>query len=564
MRLFSREEWLGEANRLGPEPLDPGLTTDALFGALRRSRSPIRSWLLDQTHIAGIGNIYASEALFRAGIHPKRPARSLGRGESGDLLTSVRNVLNEAIRARGTTLRDYRTASGDRGGFGPSLQAYGREGDPCSRCNTPIDRIVFGNRSAFFCPEVPRESMRVLFPPPDYHLFGPSSSPKAGGSQETFDGALVVQEHTLANGLRLFILPRPGIPIASFVVQYRIGSVNEGPGNTGIAHFLEHLLFKGTTSVGNPGLRNARSVSPGADGPSLRFHSGIGGAANPDTTSHNEPGRPNSRTWKRRLRQFVTSNEFDRSFPRTVPGTSNATTTSESTTYFVELPSNRAELWFVLEADRMQNPVFREFFTERDVVAEERRLRLENNPGGLLYQAHSGRGLPTPPLRHAPSSGTWRTSNRFTRAKVDSYFRSFYGPNNAVVAIAGDVDPDQILHGPESISNPFPRGTSHHRWTPWNRSNGRSGAWRWSIDAEPCPEDRMEGSTRSRSDDAPALYMLTSILTGGRSSRLYRRLVLEDRLASGVFSSIEPGQLYPGLFTIQASPNHPHTTEEVE
>jgi formamidopyrimidine-DNA glycosylase len=153
LRVFSKEEWRSESRRLGPEPLDPALTAQQLHEILSRSRSPIRSWLLDQTHLAGIGNIYASEALFRAGIHPTRPARSLGPGEAELLLAALQGVLSEAIAARGTTLRDYRTASGDFGGFGPALEAYGRDGEPCPRCNAPIERIVFGNRSAFFCPQ---------------------------------------------------------------------------------------------------------------------------------------------------------------------------------------------------------------------------------------------------------------------------------------------------------------------------------------------------------------------------------------------------------------------------
>jgi formamidopyrimidine-DNA glycosylase len=152
LRLFKPDDWERESARLGPEPLDPALTAGELHARLSRSRSPIRSWLLDQTKIAGVGNIYASEALFRAGIHPRRSAQGLNRQESGHLLTAMRDVLEEAIRARGTTLRDYRTASGDRGDFAPSLQAYGRDGGPCRRCNTPIQRIVFGNRSAFLCP----------------------------------------------------------------------------------------------------------------------------------------------------------------------------------------------------------------------------------------------------------------------------------------------------------------------------------------------------------------------------------------------------------------------------
>lgn len=158
LRRFTPGEWDSESARLGPEPLSRDWSPEELHGALARSRSPMRSWLLDQTRIAGIGNIYACEALFRAGIHPQTPALSVSRAKAGKLHRSIRDVLEEAIRARGTTLRDYRTAAGDYGGFGPSLQAYGREGSPCPRCNTLIQRVVFGNRSAFFCPECqPRE-----------------------------------------------------------------------------------------------------------------------------------------------------------------------------------------------------------------------------------------------------------------------------------------------------------------------------------------------------------------------------------------------------------------------
>lgn len=155
---YRREEWAEESSRLGPEPLSPDLTSDRFHERLQASRSPIRSWLLDQKRIAGIGNIYAAEALFRAGIHPARPAGSLSVVEARALLGGIRSVLQEAVRARGTTLRDYRTASGEEGGFGPTLQVYGREGEACPRCKLPLERIVFGNRSAFFCPRCQPDS----------------------------------------------------------------------------------------------------------------------------------------------------------------------------------------------------------------------------------------------------------------------------------------------------------------------------------------------------------------------------------------------------------------------
>lgn len=158
--LLSSGEWQQESRRLGIEPLEPGLSPNRLHRLLSASRAPIRSWLLDQTKLAGIGNIYAAEALFRARIHPAREARSLSRGEAAALLTAIRSVLRGAIRSRGTTLRDYRTTTGGEGGFKPSLKVYGREGEPCPRCKARIRRLVLANRSAFFCPSCQREAPR--------------------------------------------------------------------------------------------------------------------------------------------------------------------------------------------------------------------------------------------------------------------------------------------------------------------------------------------------------------------------------------------------------------------
>ncbi|MGD2045782.1 MAG: bifunctional DNA-formamidopyrimidine glycosylase/DNA-(apurinic or apyrimidinic site) lyase [Gemmatimonadota bacterium] len=144
--------WLERSERMGPEPLAASFTGEMLWERLRRSRSPVRSWLLDQKRIAGIGNIYANEALHLAGVHPQRPARSVTRAEAGALHRGVRRVLREAINAGGTTLRDYRNASGGEGLYGRRLLVYGRDGQPCSRCHSEIRRVVFGGRSAFYCP----------------------------------------------------------------------------------------------------------------------------------------------------------------------------------------------------------------------------------------------------------------------------------------------------------------------------------------------------------------------------------------------------------------------------
>jgi len=152
LELLSPDGWREREARMGPEPLSDGFTTDVLAERLDRSRAPVRSWLLDQRRIAGIGNIYAAEALWRARVDPTRPARSLERDEARRLHRSLREVLRRAVEAGGTTLRDYRDAEGREGAFGRQLSVYGREGEPCSRCGTTIERVVFSSRSAFFCP----------------------------------------------------------------------------------------------------------------------------------------------------------------------------------------------------------------------------------------------------------------------------------------------------------------------------------------------------------------------------------------------------------------------------
>lgn len=160
LEVLNPGEWRARHRALGPEPLSPGFTAERLTAGLARRRSPIRSWLLDQRRIAGVGNIYANEALWTARVHPLRQAGSLTGPEVARLRRGIRSILRRAIEARGTTLRDYRDADGTRGSFAALLRVYGREGEPCRRCGSSIERIVLSNRSAFLCPRcqpAPRE-----------------------------------------------------------------------------------------------------------------------------------------------------------------------------------------------------------------------------------------------------------------------------------------------------------------------------------------------------------------------------------------------------------------------
>lgn len=140
------------SSALGKEPLDPEFTPEQLSGVLRVSSQPVKKVLMDQRRIAGIGNIYANEALWRAGIDPSRPARSIGLESAALLHREIVAVLRESIEARGTSFRDYRDARGERGSFAAKLQAYGREGEKCFRCGSRlIGTHAIDSRATVFC-----------------------------------------------------------------------------------------------------------------------------------------------------------------------------------------------------------------------------------------------------------------------------------------------------------------------------------------------------------------------------------------------------------------------------
>ena len=264
---FSRARWRDWSRRLGPEPLSRSFTARVLGRTLARSRSPIRSLLLDQRKIAGVGNIYAVEALWFARIHPATPANAIREPAPARLHRSLRRVLRRAIRAGGTTLRNYRTVEGDVGGFSRALHAYGREGralyalphaDRAGRVRRPFRLPVPALPGAAFpMMRAPTALWLIALPllvPPASALLAPPRA-AAQDAPATVAGmapgeALPVTRHTLANGMTFLILPRRQSPTVSLVVHYPVGSVNEHLGNTGIAHVVEHMLFKGSEEIG--------------------------------------------------------------------------------------------------------------------------------------------------------------------------------------------------------------------------------------------------------------------------------------------------------------------------
>jgi formamidopyrimidine-DNA glycosylase len=166
VRRFGTWELLDEGHlrpyldaRLGPEPLAGSFTASRLAALAARRTTPVKAFLLDQRRIAGVGNIYADEALWRAQIHPLRPAGELSGDELGRLHRALRAVLRKGIERQGSTLRDYVTPDGDGGAMQHEFHVYGRFGEPCDRCGRPIERIVVGGRGTWFCPHCQRRQI---------------------------------------------------------------------------------------------------------------------------------------------------------------------------------------------------------------------------------------------------------------------------------------------------------------------------------------------------------------------------------------------------------------------
>ena len=385
------------------------------------------------------------------------------------------------------------------------------------------------------------------------------------------DGSLLpVVEHTLANGMRFLILRRATSPTVSFVVHVPVGSTHEALGNTGAAHLLEHLLFKGSSTIGTSDADAERRLFQQMDAvhDSLRHLRGTPppprGDADALAAREAEEARlvERIRALEDSARTYVVPNEFDDILSRNGARGLNASTSWESTEYYVELPANRARLWFVLESDRMRDPVFREFYREREVVEEERRARMESDPGGRLWEEHTAAAFRVHPYGVAPI-GHMEDIRNLTRAQMEEFHRLHYGPENTVVAIVGAIEPDSAIAWADAHFADLER-----RGPPpplLAVEPAQRGERRLDVLADAEPQIRVGWKVGDgRDPDLPALAMLANVLVGGRDARLHRRLVRDDRLATFVSAGVTPSGRDPGLFTIHAAPRAPHTAAEVE
>jgi predicted Zn-dependent peptidase len=261
--------------------------------------------------------------------------------------------------------------------------------------------------------------------------------------------------------------------------------------------------------------------------------------------------------------QYVVGNEMALMYQRHGGVGLNASTGKDLTRYMISLPSNRLPLWAAIESDRMANPVLREFYKERGVVMEERRLRNDDSPNGLLFETFTsaafrahGYGIPT--------IGWGSDILSLTPAATEAFFKTYYGPNRATIALVGDINPKEVIALIERTFGKIPAAPpapSLVTVEPEQRGERRVEV---EFDAEPALVIGYHKPTLGHPDD-DVFDVIDAVLSDGLTSRLHQKLVREKRLAVSVGSDAShPGVRAPNLFVLTATPLAPHTTAEVE
>ena len=366
----------------------------------------------------------------------------------------------------------------------------------------------------------------------------------------------------LPNGLTVLMMERKFSPTVSLYIRYRVGAVDEIPGQSGAAHFLEHIMFKGTTTIGAKNYPAEKKLLRSMEkiGRELDRESRKQGSADVRKIRHLEARL--KKLQNEHLRYYI-PNEIDRLYTENGASGMNAATGQDMTTYYINLPANKIELWARIESDRLLHPVFRQFYTERNVILEERRQRMEASPDGKLYEAFMGRAYTTHPYG-IPIIGLPRDLNFMSPAAIRDIHQKYLSPRRIVIAVVGDIDPSKTM---DLIRRYFGRIPE-------------AGAPSARIPAE--PEQTAERKAEVLFDASPSIIIgyhkpapparedyvfdvLETILSKGRTSRLYDRLVITRQIAQSVsVSNGVPAARYPNLFTIFAQPRHPHTNEELQ
>jgi predicted Zn-dependent peptidase len=365
----------------------------------------------------------------------------------------------------------------------------------------------------------------------------------------------------LSNGLTLLVCERPEAPVFSFFTLVDAGSAQDPMGKTGLAHMFEHMAFKGTDKIGTT---NYAAEKPALEKVEVAYAAYI--AERDKSVGRDEAKlKQLEKAWKDAIAEgdkYVVPNQFGKIIEQSGGQDLNAFTDYDETGYHYSLPANRLELWAYLESERFLHPVMREFYKERNVVIEERRLRTDSNPIGRLLEQFDAAAFEAHPY-HRPTVGWMSDLNSFSATDAKKFFDEYYVPANMVVAVAGDVKASQMMPILERYFSRLPASSKPDETTTMEPPQNSERKVVLKEKSQPLYVEGYHRPDYMTKDDA-VYDAITDLMSEGRTSRLYRALVRDKKIASfsAGFSGL-PGTKYPHLFAFYAFPLPGHTTQEV-
>lgn len=361
-----------------------------------------------------------------------------------------------------------------------------------------------------------------------------------------------VRTYTLSNGIKVIFYRRGDAPVFAGAVVVRVGGSDEVMGQTGISHLFEHMAFKGTRTVGTKDYGAERRLLQRLEELAAASHAG---------QKFNAEQQKEWDAIHEKLRELWVSDDFTVRYEKIGAVGQNATTDKEFTKYFVNLPRSAFEFWCKMEADRLMSPVMRQFYQERDVVLEERRMRSEDDPGGKLYELLLGVAYQRHPYR-APVIGYERDIRSLTASQLEVFRRHYYVPRNIVVSLVGRVDPERDIQVVEEYFGSLPSAPEIERDIP--EEGAQEGERRVQLSMAASPEVIIAYRKPNYPDpNDPPISVMAEILAGGRTSPLYTELVKRRQLAASIGQDEGPGVVYPNLLMFEATVKAPHSTDEV-
>jgi len=383
----------------------------------------------------------------------------------------------------------------------------------------------------------------------------------AAGAQDmaSFEKRITVK--VLPNGLTLIVCERPEAPVFSYFTLVNAGSADDPGGQSGLAHMFEHMAFKGTKTIGTTNYAAEKlalaKVETAWAAYDAEFRKRVGQDQDKLAALKKQFDDAQAAAEK-----FVVPNEFPQIAEQNGAEGLNASTAEDTTQYFWSMPENRLELWAFMESTRIGEPVEREFYKERDVVQEERRMRIDSAPIGRLVEQMLATAYVAHP--YGRSGVGWESEiSQVSATEAEAFHKKYYVPANIVIAIVGDVKAATAMPVLERYFGKIPAGPKPEEMSTVEPPQF---AEKTVIIKEQSQPFYIEGYHRPdyRDPDDAVYDAITDIFSNGRTARLYRSLVRDQKIAATAqgFSGF-PGDKYPGLFAVYAVPLPGHTDQEM-